>query len=73
MKLLRIFSTELGIGVTSLAMTAAAHLASGLGCFEYVDLDTPFFVAGDLKKNPYLNKLGVYDLSGVKRGIGITL
>jgi len=62
-----------GMMETSLAMTAAAHLASGLGFFDYVDLDTPFFVAGDLKRNPCLNKRGVYDLSRVKKGIGITL
>lgn len=62
-----------GMMETSLAMTAAAHLASGMGCFDYVDLDTPFFVRGDLKRNPYLSRRGVYDLAQVKAGIGIVL
>lgn len=60
-----------GMMETSLAMTAAAHLAAGLGCFDYIDLDTPFFVAGDRARNPYLSVRGVYDLRGVEKGIGI--
>lgn len=59
-----------GMLESSLAMTASAHLAAGLGCFKYVDLDTPFFLKGGTK-NPYLNSRGIYDLSKVKRGIGI--
>lgn len=62
-----------GMLETSLAMTAAAHLAAGLKVFDYVDLDTPFFIAGDLRRNPYLNARGVYDLGRVKEGIGITI
>lgn len=60
-----------GMMETSLAMTAAAHLASGLGCFKYIDLDTPFFIRGEVAKNPYLNSKGLYDLKRVKGGIGI--
>jgi len=59
-----------GMLESSLAMTASAHLAAGLGCFKYVDLDTPFFLK-DGTKNPYLNSRGIYDLTKVKRGIGI--
>lgn len=59
-----------GMLETSLAMTASAHLACGLGCFKYIDLDTPFFLK-EGAKNPYLNKCGVYDLEKVKSGIGI--
>lgn len=62
-----------GMLETSLAMTAAAHIAAGLKFFDYVDLDTPFFVAGDLERNPYLNERGVYDLARVKEGIGIKI
>lgn len=62
-----------GMLETSLAMTAAAHLAAGLKVFDYIDLDTPFFIAGDLRRNPYLNARGVYDLGRVKEGIGITI
>lgn len=56
---------------SSLASTAAAHLACGLGCFDYIDLDTPFFIKPGFDQNPYLNSRGVYDLSRVKTGIGI--
>ena len=60
-----------GMMESSLAMTAAAHMAAGLGCFTYVDLDTPFFIKDGLRRNPYLNSRGVYDLKGVKTGIGV--
>ncbi len=59
-----------GMMETSLAMTAAAHLACGMGCFKYVDLDTPFFIKEGYDKNPYLSKDGIYDLRKVKSGIG---
>ncbi|MCK9613917.1 MAG: dipeptide epimerase [Candidatus Omnitrophica bacterium] len=59
-----------GMLESSLAMTASAHFAAGLGCFKYVDLDTPFFLKEGVK-NPYLNSRGIYDLTKVKAGIGI--
>jgi hypothetical protein len=52
-------------------MTAAAHLAVGMGCFKYVDLDTPFFIKEGYDKNPYLSKSGIYSLKNVNRGIGL--
>ena len=60
-----------GMMETSLAMTAAAHLASGLGFFDYIDLDTPFFIKKKFDKNPYLSSNGIYNLHDVKSGIGI--
>jgi len=60
-----------GMMESSLAMTAAAHLATGLGGFDYIDLDTPFFIKDEFKKNPYLSSRGVYDLRKVKAGVGI--
>lgn len=65
-----------GMMESPLAMTAAAHLASGMGGFKYVDLDTPFFIKpqvriGGLRQVSYLNSKGVYDLSKVKSGIGL--
>jgi L-alanine-DL-glutamate epimerase-like enolase superfamily enzyme len=60
-----------GMMETSLAMTASAHLAAGLGGFRYIDLDTPFFIKGGRIGNSYLSPSGVYDLSKVKAGIGI--
>ncbi len=59
-----------GMMETSLAMTTSAHLAAGLGCFEFVDLDTPFFIKKGWDQNPYLNQYGIYDLNEVKSGIG---
>ncbi|MBI3616836.1 MAG: dipeptide epimerase [Candidatus Omnitrophica bacterium] len=60
-----------GMMESSLAMTASAHLAAGLGCFSYVDLDTPFFIRGHVCHNPYLSSRGVYDLRRVRQGIGL--
>ncbi len=62
-----------GMLETSLAMTAAAHMAAGLGCFDYIDLDTPFFVKGELEKNPCLSRRGVYNVQKVRRGIGVEI
>ena len=61
-----------GMMETSLAMTAAAHLAAGMGGFDFIDLDTPFFIKKGYDTNPYLNKSGIYDLRKVKQGIGIS-
>ena len=60
-----------GMMETSLAMTASAHMAAGLGCFDFVDLDTPFFIKGAVGRNPLLNKRGVYDLKKSGPGIGV--
>ncbi len=58
-----------GMMESNLAMTASAHLAAGLGCFDFIDLDTPFFIKGAVARNPYLSSNGVYDLSKAKAGI----
>jgi L-alanine-DL-glutamate epimerase-like enolase superfamily enzyme len=60
-----------GMMESNVAMTAAAHLASGVGYFDFIDLDTPFFIKGEVARNPYLSKSGVYNLAKVKSGIGI--
>jgi len=56
---------------SNLSSTAAAHFAAGLGGFDFVDLDTPFFVRGESEQNPHLNSWGVYHFKKVKAGIGI--
>ena len=61
-----------GMMESNLAMTTSAHLAAGLGCFDFIDLDTPFFIKGEVNRNSYLSVDGVYDLSKVKAGIGIS-
>ncbi len=60
-----------GMMESALAMTASAHLAAGLGCFSYIDLDTPFFVRDSSARGPYLSSRGVYDLRPVRKGIGV--
>lgn len=60
-----------GMMESSLAMTTSAHLAAGLGCFDFIDLDTPFFIKKGYDKNPFLNSQGVYNLKTVKAGVGI--
>src|SRR5579863_6000133 len=49
-----------------LAISAAAHFVAGLGGFRFVDLDTPMLLAEDPFTGGYMQRGGVYDLSGVK-------
>lgn len=58
---------------SSLAITAAAHFAAALGCFEVIDLDTTFFINGPLSQSPYLDQSGRFDLSTPTSGIGVEL
>ncbi len=65
---------ELMIGAmmeSSLAITAAAHLAAGLGGFRFVDLDTTYFLKGPLSRSPYLDGKGCFDLADAGPGIGV--
>ncbi|WP_173196753.1 dipeptide epimerase [Geobacter sp. SVR] len=55
----------------ALSITAAAHFAAGLGCFDFIDLDTTFFIAGDLARSPYLDDSGRFDLQRAGHGIGV--
>ena len=57
---------------TPLAVTAAAHLAAGLGGFDFIDLDAPFFMAEAVTRGHFVTRSGVYDLGKVKAGIGVT-
>ncbi|MBI5597210.1 MAG: dipeptide epimerase [Elusimicrobia bacterium] len=61
-----------GLVETRLGMTAAAHLACGLGRFAYADLDTPLFLAEDPMRGVPIGRGGVYDLSKVRSGIGVS-
>jgi L-alanine-DL-glutamate epimerase-like enolase superfamily enzyme len=60
-----------GLVESRLGMTAAAHLAAGLGGFSYFDLDTPLFFARDPMRGVPIRHGGVYDLSKVRAGIGV--
>jgi L-alanine-DL-glutamate epimerase-like enolase superfamily enzyme len=61
-----------GMIETSLSMACAAHFAAGLGGFGVVDLDTPLWLKDDPTRGLRLRRGGVYDLSGVESGIGVT-
>jgi L-alanine-DL-glutamate epimerase-like enolase superfamily enzyme len=54
-----------------LAIAAAAHFVAGLGGFRFIDLDTPMLLANDPFTGGYVQHKGVYDISGVKSGLGI--
>jgi L-alanine-DL-glutamate epimerase-like enolase superfamily enzyme len=72
--LCRVTHTGLMIGAmieSRLAITAAAHLAAGLSGFSFIDLDTPMLLAEDPFTGGYEQKGGVYDVSGVRSGLGI--
>ncbi|MBI4056547.1 MAG: dipeptide epimerase [Elusimicrobia bacterium] len=60
-----------GMLESRLAMTAGAHLAAGMGCFQFVDLDTPYFFKKDPMRGPGLKSNGVYDLKPISCGIGV--
>src|SRR5215467_11749531 len=66
--------TQLMVGAmmeSRLATSAAAHFVAGLGGFRFVDLDTPMLLAEDPFTGGYMQKGGVYDLTGVERGLGV--
>lgn len=72
--LCRATHTGLMIGAmieSRLAIAAAAHLAAGLGGFSFIDLDTPMLLADDPFTGGYAQRGGVYDLTGVERGLGV--
>ncbi len=56
---------------TPLALAAAAHLAAGIGGFEFVDLDTALWLARDPMRGVTFGRGGTWDLSGVSAGIGV--
>jgi len=56
---------------SALSITASAHFAAGLGCFDFIDLDTTFFLSGALAHAPYLDDSGKFDLHRAGHGIGV--
>ena len=72
--LCRAAGVELMIGgmvESPLAMTCGAHLAAGVGRFRVVDLDTPLWFKTNPMRGVTFGRGGLYDLSGVKAGIGV--
>ena len=57
---------------SELASAAAAQFAGGLGGFDFIDLDIPFFIRNSgMTGASFLSSDGVYSLDRVKAGIGI--
>ncbi len=62
-----------GMVETRLGMGFSAHLAAGLGGFEWIDLDTPLLMSVDPVIGGYEANGAIYDVSGVEAGHGGTL
>lgn len=56
---------------SGLAITASAHFAAGLGCFDFIDLDTTYFIKGPFAYSPYLDASGRFDLTSPGPGIEV--
>ncbi len=54
-----------------LATTAAAHFAAALGGFDFIDLDSPYFMKEQITRGFSIGAGGVYDLRKIKAGIGV--
>ncbi|CAN1189060.1 L-Ala-D/L-amino acid epimerase [Linum perenne] len=55
-----------GMVETRLAMGFAGHLAAGLGCFKFIDLDTPLLLAEDPVFEGYKASGAVYKFSNAR-------
>lgn len=56
---------------SAVSISASAHLAAGLGCCDFIDLDTTFFLKGELARSPLLDASGRFDLLHAGPGIGV--
>jgi L-alanine-DL-glutamate epimerase-like enolase superfamily enzyme len=61
-----------GMLESTLAMTTSACFASGQGGFEFVDLDTPLFLASSPFVGGFSQRGAVLDLSAIERGHGVS-
>ncbi|KAG5398370.1 hypothetical protein IGI04_020184 [Brassica rapa subsp. trilocularis] len=52
-----------GMVETRLAMGFSGHLAAGIGCFRFIDLDTPLLLAGDPVQGGYKATGAVYEFT----------
>lgn len=60
-----------GMLESSLAMSASACFAAGLGGFEFVDLDTPLFLLGSPLRGGFELRGDVIDVSAIRAGHGV--
>ncbi len=57
---------------SSLSSLCAAHFAGGLGGFDFIDLDTPFFIKDKIMNSgAIIKRSGIYEINKVKKGIGV--
>ncbi len=57
---------------SSLSAACAAHFAGGLGGFDFIDLDTPFFVKSKIMNSgAMIKRSGIYEINKVKKGLGV--
>lgn len=61
-----------GMVESLLAMTMSAHVAAGLGGFEFVDLDTPMFLAENPFRGGFQQHGARLDLAAIEAGHGVT-
>jgi L-alanine-DL-glutamate epimerase-like enolase superfamily enzyme len=62
-----------GMLESSLAMSASACFASGLGGFEFVDLDTPLFMKASPFRGGFVLRADTIDVSVISEGHGVVL
>jgi L-alanine-DL-glutamate epimerase-like enolase superfamily enzyme len=62
-----------GMLESTLAMTMSACFAAGQGGFEFVDLDTPLFLASSPFEGGFTMRGALLDLSALQRGHGVRL
>lgn len=60
-----------GMVESKLAMTTSACFAAGLGGFEFVDLDTPMFMADDVFEGGWEQRGSTLELRGIAAGHGV--
>ena len=57
---------------SELASGVSAQFAGGLGGFDFIDLDTPFFIKGSgMRGAGFISRGGVYSLDKIKAGTGV--
>ena len=57
---------------STLAMTTSACFAAGQGGFQYIDLDTPLFMAENPFQGGMIYESARIDLSQIEAGHGVT-
>ncbi len=56
---------------SEIATTAAAHFVAGVGGFDFIDLDSAYFMKDKITRGYQIGESGIYDLRKIKTGIGV--